>query len=199
MAIMQFLGTIVLTMCLFAAPGFASVTYSLVPYPALQNGYSLAGTIVTNGTFGVLNYSDIVSALFVVSNGVNSFQLTSANDVHGVTKLVADANNLVLPLALNASFPSFSIGNSGFDKPGLQYDYNINSGSIFSDFICTIDHPTTLTFLWDTFPASTNAFNATGSPILIATTTPEPAITTLLFFTAIIAVLIYRGHRAAAR
>jgi hypothetical protein len=76
---------------LFAALGFVatvglnsarggSIIYNVVNYPALQNGYTVSGTITTNGATGTqLPSTDITSWNITITNGTNSAAITSSN------------------------------------------------------------------------------------------------------------------------
>jgi hypothetical protein len=75
-----------------------SIVYNLVNYADLQNGYTLSGTITTDGTIGTLTPADVSAWSFSVT-GPFSFQATSlspgATDV--VLNLSASAAELTLP------------------------------------------------------------------------------------------------------
>ena len=58
----------------------AGITYDLVNLPSEQTGYNLTGSITTNGTLGGLSSSDIVSWLFSVTNGTNTYSNSSTAD-----------------------------------------------------------------------------------------------------------------------
>jgi hypothetical protein len=170
---------LVISVC-FANGAFASTIYKLVSYPTLQNGYTLTGTITTDGHVGVLAYSDITDASLTASNGTTTYQTPHASEVYGVTNLIATATELDLPLSNLQSFPHFKIGGAGFGTPQLQYDYIQNAdNSIVLYSNCVVDHPTTLTVLWNTSPGS-NLLQLNGEPWRIATAVPEPAALILL-------------------
>jgi hypothetical protein len=58
----------------------ASITYNVVNYPSLQAGFTVSGTITTNGTTGVqLPISDITSWNITITNGTLAATLTPAN------------------------------------------------------------------------------------------------------------------------
>jgi hypothetical protein len=65
----------------------ASIVYNVVDYPALQNGYTVSGTITTNGSIGThLPAMDITAWNITVSKmGVTQFTVTSANSINEST------------------------------------------------------------------------------------------------------------------
>jgi sugar lactone lactonase YvrE len=165
----------------FTAQAVADITYNLVSDPSIQNGFSLTGTITTNGNLGTLAYSDILSASFMASKGNDTYTTTLAREVYGLTNLIATSTQLSLPIShrVNAA-PDLKIGGAGFDTPQLQYDYfQYNNGAIYSGYNCVVDHPTTLTVLWNTHP-SIDPMRLDGEPWLIATAVPEPSSLVLL-------------------
>src|SRR5271157_5673059 len=56
------------------------ITYQLVNYPEYQNGWSLSGSITTNGAIGPLISADIVSMTATVTKGTSSMTLNSPTD-----------------------------------------------------------------------------------------------------------------------
>jgi hypothetical protein len=166
----------------------ANITYNLISFPSLQNGYSLTGTITTDGRLGTLPfdpstlaYSDIIAtSITSVTNGVSTYQNLHPNDVFGIRNLLATSTGLFLP-AGDSLFPSpnFYIGSTGYDTVGIQYDYAVNSGIGSLEYYASVDHPTTLTQLWTN--SGNNLLNLTGQPWQIAqTTVPEPSAALLL-------------------
>jgi len=174
----------------------ANVVYNLVSYPALQNGYTLTGTITTNGHIGILAYSDILDASFAVSNGVNSYQTIHSSEVYGITSLLATATELLLPASTDThSFPHLKIGGAGFETPQLQLDYlKFGDGSIALYADCDVDHPTTLTTVWNTTSGAA-LLQLDGSPLLIATVVPEPSTLILTATGAGFLLGVRRGKR----
>jgi PEP-CTERM motif len=168
------LGSLISVCCIGNATA-SNITYNFVNYPALQNGYSLTGTIVTDGTIGSLAYSGIVSASLHVTNGTTTYDLPSASDVYGTTTLIATATQLLLPPSTGNSFPGLSVGSPGYGTPHLQYDYQFHNGNYESDWYCDVDHPTTLTTVWAAQPFASNPFNLHGEPLVIASVVPEPS------------------------
>jgi hypothetical protein len=159
----------------------ANMIYSLISFPTLQNGYSLTGTITTDGRLGTLAFSDIVAtSITSVTNGVSTYQNLQPNHVYGETSLFATSTGLFLPAATpGPPSPNLAIGSLGYDVVDLQYDYAASSGVGYVDFFGSVNHPTTLTQLWTT--SGSDLLNLTGQPWQIAqATVPEPSARLLL-------------------
>jgi hypothetical protein len=163
-----------------------NITYNFVSYPAWQNGYSLTATITTNGNTDTLAYTDIVSASIVVSKGATGYQNLSPNEIYGWQNLSATENGLYLPLWTESnSFPSFSVGSTGYGLARLQYNYFDHLGGMYSEFRCDVPISTGLNVLWATPNGYNNPLQLDGSPWLIATAVPEPSCLLLLSIGAI--------------
>jgi hypothetical protein len=166
----------------------ANTIYNLISFPTLQNGYSLTGTITTDGRLGTLPfdpvtlaYSDIIAtSITSATNGVSTYQNLHPNDVFGIRNLLATSTGLFLPAGATLfPSPNFFIGSTGYDTVGIQYDYAASSGVGTLEYFASVDHPTTLTQLWTT--SGNNLLNLTGQPWQIAqTTVPEPSAALLL-------------------
>jgi hypothetical protein len=74
----------------------ADTTYNFVSYPSLQNGYTLSGTIITNGTFGPLTGADVVSWTWTITDGVNTDSQSGANLDPGTVGLEATPTQLLV-------------------------------------------------------------------------------------------------------
>jgi PEP-CTERM motif len=56
------------------------ITYAIVNYPTLQNGYTVSGTITTDGNTGTLGLVDLTTwDISVQKSGVTQFSLTPSN------------------------------------------------------------------------------------------------------------------------
>jgi hypothetical protein len=76
----------------------APITYSIVDNAAFQNGYTLSGSITTDGTIGALSGSNITNWTYAVTNTATSvvaFTTESMNRVD-VNRLSASATQLTL-------------------------------------------------------------------------------------------------------
>jgi hypothetical protein len=71
------------------------ITYNIVPYPSLQNGFSLSGSITTDGAIGLLSPTDIVSWSFEISkDGV--VDDNTGTTINGPVGLIATPTALAL-------------------------------------------------------------------------------------------------------
>jgi hypothetical protein len=121
-----------LTVCLAAESMGGPITYNIESYAALQNGYTLSGTITTDGTIGTLARANVTSWSFSVT-GPTSYQLTSLTPTAGfvLDNLTATATSLTLapPTADQESLLSFQGGSFGSTITNLGYDRNpVNPG-----------------------------------------------------------------------
>jgi hypothetical protein len=159
----------------------ANTIYNLISFPTVQNGYSVTGTITTDGRLGTLAYSDIIAtSITAVTNGVSTYQNLQPDHVYGSTGLFATSTGLFLrAVPVEGPSPNFSIGSTGYDAVELRYDYAANAGAGYVDYFGTVNHPAAATNLWKT--SGDNLLNLTGQPWLIAqTTVPEPSAALLL-------------------
>src|SRR5262245_491848 len=62
-----------------------SITYSLVDYPASQNGYTLEGSITTNGSTGTIISTDFIKdwSITILLNGVTQVTYSGGSGVAG--------------------------------------------------------------------------------------------------------------------
>lgn len=77
----------------------ASITYIIQNYASLQDGYTLSGTITTDGNVGTLSASDITGWSFTTSGGPNGFTASATGAGTGVdllSNLVASTTQLTL-------------------------------------------------------------------------------------------------------
>jgi hypothetical protein len=98
------------------------ITYDIVNYPSLQNGYTIQGTITTDGTMGTLTKSDITGWSIQITNGAGTPQwpspLTPSDSVFNtVGPGVATLCGLELPISSsicnNLDFGTTSIAVRG--------------------------------------------------------------------------------------
>jgi hypothetical protein len=80
-----------------------SIVYNIQNYADLQNGYTLSGTITTDGTIGTLTSTDMIAWSFSVT-GPTSYQLTSQTAGASVftVNLISTATELTLAPATAA-------------------------------------------------------------------------------------------------
>ncbi len=197
------LGLPTIVLALIAAPPTtaSSITYDIQNYPSLQNGYTLSGTITTDGHLGTLTQADITSWSYVVSGGPDGFTAAGSGAGTGVLieglGLVASTNQLtladpgpqlfnVLSLLGNGGHVSWTEGGDAAGFVNNYYAFN-NVGK---------------TTVWNTFPTDAS-FG--GPPWIIAkaqiTSVAEPGSCTMaLVGLACLAVAQCSSrHRAASR
>ena len=76
----------------------AEVIYQLTNNSSVQNGFTLSGSITTNGTLGVISASDITKWSFSFTNGITTQSNSSATDALFLSdSLLASSTNLFLP------------------------------------------------------------------------------------------------------
>jgi hypothetical protein len=160
----------------------ANTIYNLLSFPSVQNGYSVTGTITTDGRLGTLAYSDIIAtSITAVTNGVSTYQNLQPDHVYGSTGLFATSTGLFLrAVPVEGPSPNFSIESLGNDVVSLRYDYAANAGTGYVDYFSSVNHPTASTNLWRA--SGNNLLNLTGQPWQIAqsSTVPEPSASLLL-------------------
>jgi hypothetical protein len=81
----------------------AATTYKIVNNPTVQSGYTLSGTIITDGKTGTIYGSNVLAWSFSASNGANTYSASSSDPGStvgmGANGIVATADYLVLPSA----------------------------------------------------------------------------------------------------
>jgi hypothetical protein len=172
--VLYVLGASILAVSSSARTAQANTIYNLNSFPTLQNGYSVTGTITTDGCLGRLAYSDIIAtSITSVTNGVSTYHNLNPDHVYGSTQLFATSTGLFLPaIPPDPPSPNFSMSSTGYDTVELQYDYTAGYGMVSVGYFGSVHQPTT-TSLWRT--SSNKALNLTGQPWLIAQTVPEPS------------------------
>jgi hypothetical protein len=162
--------------------GAASITYSIVNYPKLQNGYTVTGTITTNGTTGTqLPTTDITSWDITISLGtIQVVHFTPTNFI--IPDSTFDATTTTIMVAS----PATDIRITNFPNGNVNLAW-ANTGS-------TIRYGANLVanVLW-----SSNNLPST-TPIA---TVPEPSSAVLASIGAVVAFLAYgwSRHRRAQR
>ncbi len=173
---LRVMGTIAL---LLAVPRLAEagpITYTIVNYPADENGATLSGSITTDGTFGDLAKADITSWTFTITPSGGMAETASSSDAKSNVGITGDvvASQSSITLAGPTMLSSDNIlqlvvqgnGTSGGYK--LSYHRNLNAEDFASG----------------TFQGIANTQNIwlTGSPSMggtdpwvIATAVPEPS------------------------
>jgi hypothetical protein len=130
--------------------GAGPITYSIVNYPTLQNGFSVSGTITTDGSTGtMLPGTDITDwQIFVKEpNGAEVIALTSINSTNQSTTFDAtpttisvgssETNGITFGI-LPGDFTSISWQNNQTLEP--TYSAQL-SGTLWSASLPTVDSP----------------------------------------------------------
>jgi len=177
-----------LTFCSAAGSMGGTITYDFVSYAALQNGYTLSGTITTDGSLGPLSSADITAWNYTITNGTITDEESGAGaETQGLT---ASSTQLTLPqstaplgysyLALNGGPP-----NSDY-RSQLFYAYLVPwpvNPSLFVDIYQSIipQGPTPPGFYgWEDDAFDPPGLSLGGSPWIIAqAAVPEPDSVTL--------------------
>ncbi len=158
--------------------GAASITYSIVNFPALQNGYTVTGTITTNGTTGTtLPSTDITSwdiTILLGSTTVATLTPADTSNLAGsfdaTSTTISVASPLDVILIANPSFTtSITWENELPTVPFIEYKARSDD-----------------TDLW------VSGIIDTASPIA---TVPEPSSAVLASIGAVVAFLAYGWSR----
>jgi hypothetical protein len=162
--------------------GAASVIYFVVNYPALQNGYTVTGSITTNGATGTaLGPADIKSWDITISKpGVTPVTLkpTNSNDITSI----------------------FAATTQSITVPGIADTFGFSQPSSSSNIVWTFSTPSSMIY-----KSNINGAEAWSSSSLPPTapiaTVPEPSSAVLASTGAVAAFLAYgwSRHRRARR
>ena len=105
----------------------APITYSLVNNAAYQNGYTLSGSITTDGTTGRLSNSNITNWTYAVTNTATSVvAFTESGTFASTDHVEASATQLTLVAAGFGSYPVISLDGrwgslSWYRNPEVNY------------------------------------------------------------------------------
>jgi hypothetical protein len=125
-----------------ARDGRADLTYNIQSYGSLQMGYSLTGTITTDGTIGALASTDIIAWTYTIStSGILTPDTESSTapgsfaDITGSGALLASATELTMPFPAQVTYDQLLLGTTGhgfiawarnsIDPPGQPHDLYI--------------------------------------------------------------------------
>lgn len=100
-----------------------SITYQIINYPTLQNGYTVSGSITTDGNTGILNSNDITSYYVAISlngvpvNGLDSpYSFSTTYDLYATTTSLTLLTGGELTFAFTGvKYPIFFIGWGTYD------------------------------------------------------------------------------------
>ena len=135
----------------------AGITYDLVNHPSIQNDYTLTGSITTDGTLGGLAGSNIVSWLFSVTNGTDTYSNSSTT------------GSLFLFMNVTATSSGFLLEASGQLQLGAGNETNVlwlrDTNPVYSAYTPDVLETRTL---WYDGPTS---YPVDGSNWIVATAT----------------------------
>jgi hypothetical protein len=161
--------------------GAASITYNVVNYPTLQNGFTVSGTITTDGSTGpALPGSDITAWNIVISNGL------------GVVTIINPSDSANLSGTFDGSPSAISVGSMTnnfilFAAPQIQAIQWANFGT-FTSYNAVFGEGSDMNGWNSRLPSL-------DSPIATAATVPEPSSAVLASIGAVVASLAYGWSR----
>ncbi len=168
-----------------------SMTYDIVNYPADQNGWTLSGTITTDGKTGDLAPTDILSWTWTITTGGFPFPIAftaSSSDATagiGATNLEATTTDIEAPIGGELdlqAYPNYLVYNR---LPGFQQTYYTE--------IYTGGRPI-LYYTWSTINPSMG-----GTDPWVIASVPEPSSLYLLGFGAVCGSVYVMGHKVMGR
>ncbi len=177
-----------------------STTYHIQNYPDLQNGWTLSGTITTDGTIGTIQPVDILSWTWTITQGTNSITNTgSENSGHIEMTNEITATKTQLTLEQNQFSSIFLIGVHSPYQDSISWFGNEQS----TDY----QYTASIEQAQQTFPLLPwNDVGLTGAALgdgLIATVSaaavPEPASLFLVGFGAVCGSVYVMGHKRRER
>ena len=186
-------GLVALVIIAVSAAARADITYDLYDYPDLENGYTLSGTITTDGAMGVLSPTDITN--WDVNISQNSKLLVHADPstgfIQNCNNLNADATGLWLATSPGVNRFNVVDGVPRNDSVVIQYS-----------FVPSLDEDEYLGQwpghggLWNDTNGS--GFQPAGDFIIATPTVPEPSSIALLLAGAVALVAIAWRRRLVA-
>lgn len=200
-----------------------SITYNFVNYPSVQSGYTVNGSITTDGKIGAITTSDITAWSYTLSNGGTTYgTVTNATDQSGVSmqgEVDASATQITISTPPSVTFDA-NFGNPNQNE--LQFAVNggvwtnNNGTEIFwqRNGAVTDSNPSNAQAAQDVYGASMvdgifaynpgGTFSLGGDPWVIATApavppaVPEPASVVSGLIGVVGAMLAFRRRRTAA-
>jgi hypothetical protein len=183
---------------LWCSPAQANIIYSLVNYPDDQNGWTLSGSITTDGKSGALTSTDVLSWSWTVTSGTTAYTFRSTDPGAFFGQESAPPDLIATSSALSVPFNQ-SVGmqdDSGVTLPTvIEWSNNWGSGPFSNEYLAQLHvPPASVTTFWQTVDPT--SFIASGYVIATAApTVPEPSTLTLLGTS----LLALRGFRIVRR
>jgi hypothetical protein len=172
----------------------AARTYDLQSGPSLPMGWTLSGTITTDGTIGTIQATNILSWTWTMTSGVSSFTVSSTDPGAAVwtsTGITSTGAALLVPY----------LGSIGFDGPGgaLQWD-NPDNQTQYNQVqwgVSTGGFGGPGVSWWQGMPAPWSLAGqiASASPVAV----PEPSPLSIAAFGALCGCVHVIGHKRRAR
>jgi len=167
----------------------ADRTYNIQNYPDLQNGWTLSGTITTDGTIGTIQSTNILSWTWTVTSGVNSLTFSST-----------DPGAMVYTGGITATGAGLFVTNQNQQYIDLA-DYNpggqvwLTASTTNISLAAPLDNnPGSYTTRTEE-PGSSAWLFASPSPVAV----PEPSSLNIVGFGAVCGCVHVMGHKRRAR
>jgi hypothetical protein len=169
----------------------AGSTYNIQNYPALQNGWTLSGTITTDGAIGFIQASDITSWAWTVTSGGDTFTFKSTDPQAGLLlpsdTLRANSEDLLLTLPSGFEFLT--------EAAELAY---VSRGTPLTITSAAVLLPLPFDVLWNTEISTPPGLDAWAIASRSTSAVPEPCTLYLLGFGAAFGSLYVVGRKRRA-
>ena len=195
-------GSVMTTLLLMGVSGLASagpITYDLASYADYQNGYTLSGTITTDGTIGVISSTDVLAWNITMTNGTFTAEATStASDALLIMQGPVTATPTQILLPPDGPFPAveniidMQDGPLSAEPTGLLWSRTNNTPGNADYYLGRV--ASSPQSLWDNQVSSPPGLSLGGPTWVIANAVPEPSTLTLVG----IATLCMAGVRRRA-
>jgi hypothetical protein len=183
----------------------APITYSFVNNAAFQNGYTLSGSITTDGTTGALSNSNITGWNFVITNTATSVvEHTQSGTGVYTLRFNASATQLTLPPAsdsLGSSSFQLNVGGGMFswqriEAMEMRGPFGLMQFPAMESYFVSLN-----TQFWSNDQQPLALTSTAGGDWIIAevSTVPEPSTYSLLFggFTLAVVAMRRRASKQA--
>jgi hypothetical protein len=167
----------------------AGTTYAIVDYPAFQNGFTIEGSITTDGSTGTLTTTDFIQdwSITILKNGVTQTSYSGGTGVAGGATLTGDllvtSTSISLDYTAGTNFTLQATNGSETEWQAIP-----SPGSPFSVYSSS----DTVQLFWA---------EQTGTPIVQVALVPEPTAAVLagIGSGSVIACALVRKRRAQRR